>query len=311
MLNIYLKKSTLLALAVGACLQVAQADENRIPIVPVSVVTNTQPNSTPQKIPEAASAGYSGESDDKRDEGSILNSAGTILMRRGVNEIVPVAVHHLNRIVTPFVTPEVKTGANADVSIEDNVIYVATAESTPVTLFINEQGNQDVSLNLTLVPRKIPSREIFLHVEDGVATPNFRGSAKANRWEKSQPYIETIRSLFRGLALGELPQGYRLGKFPNSKPAPGCAMEGLDFTFRGGQQLMGHNLQVSVGVVSNTGERPLEIREAVCGGWDVVAVAAWPTNWLEPGEKAEIYVAERMNRSTKAVSKRPSLLGGQ
>lgn len=301
-----LKTSILLAAAVAIAFQPALAEEDGIPIVPVSAVTNTN-GAPPPKLPVPASDPVQVASPGTE---VVLNSAGTVIMRRGVNELIPVAVHHLNRIVTPFSTPVVKTGANAEVSVEDNVIYVATADTAPVTLFINEEGNQDVSLNLTLVPRRIPAREVFLNVEDGLLAGNGFGSSKADRWERSQPYVETIRTVFRGLALGELPQGYSLGRFPANRQAPNCIMEGLEFKFKGGQLLSGHNMQVSVGVVQNISSSPIEIREAVCGGWDVTAVAAWPNNMLMPGQKSEIYVAERISRTTKATNKRPSLLGG-
>lgn len=301
-----LKKSVLLATAVALVGQAAWADDDGgIPIVPVSAVTGTSGATPPPKlpVPENPQATSTGEEIQ-------LNRAGTIVMRRGVNEIIPVAVHHLNRIVTPFATPVVKTGSSAEVSVEGNVVYVATAEQSPVTLFINEEGNQDISLNLTLVPRRIPAREVFLNLEEGLLANSGFGSSKADRWERSQPYVETIRSVFRGLALGTLPQGYSLGRFPANRQAPNCAMDGLDFKFKGGQLLSGHNMQVSVGVVQNISNEPIEIREAVCGGWDVTAVAAWPNNMLMPGQKSEIYVAERIHRSTKTTNKRPSLLGG-
>jgi conjugal transfer pilus assembly protein TraK len=302
-----LKTTVLLASAVTMAGQFAMADDGGIPIVPVSVVTNTN-GTPPPKIPVPSavpSAPVSSGTD------IAMNDATTIMMRRGVNEIIPVAVHHMNRIVTPFSSPVVKTVANADVSVDANVVYVATGETAPVTLFITEDGNPDVSMNLTLVPRRIPAREVFLTLEESLMMArNSVGSTKADRWERSQPYVETIRTVFRGLALGELPQGYSLARYPASRQAPNCVMDGLAFNFKNGQLLSGHNMQVSVGVVQNTSTAPIEIREAVCGGWDVTAVAAWPNNMLMPGQKSEIYVAERINRSTKSASKRPSLLGG-
>lgn len=296
------KKSALLVIAVSTVIQTAWANEaGMIPIVPVSVVTNMG-STAPAKIPEPGGTHTAGD--------MALNSSSTIVMRRGVNQIIPAAIYHLNRIVTPFIKPIVKTGTGAEVSVEDNVIYVTTADTAPVTLFIYEEGNQDIALNLTLVPRRIPAREVFLDLEDGVMALNGRGNAKAESWEKSQPYVETIRAVFRGLALGDLPQGYSLSKYPTSRATPNCSMDGLNFSFKNGQLLSGHSLQVSVGIVQNTTSRPIEIREAVCGGWEVAAVAAWPNNMLEPGQRSEIYVAERLQRTTKSTSKRPSLLGG-
>lgn len=300
----HIKKKALLALAIAA-FSVQHAAASNIPVVPVGVVTSGGGAAIATKIPTAVT---SPKSDIE------LNSNSVIVMKRGVNEIIPIAIDHLNRIVTPFNTPIVKTGSTADVSIADNVIYVETADAAPVTLFISEDGNHEIALNITLVPRKIPSREVFLKLDENLsfaaaANAGGPGSSKADKWEKSQPYVETIRSIFRGLALGELPQGYSLSKYPNNRSAPSCGMTGLSFNFSGGQLLTGHNMQVSIGVVQNLTNRPIEIRESVCGGWDVTAVAAWPNNMLEPQQRSEIYVAQRLERGGKKTTKRPSLLG--
>lgn len=298
------KKKTLLALALISMAHNLSASEG-IPIVPVGVVTGGGGAAVAPKIPSASSSSVD-------DAGELtLNLNNTVVMRRGVNEIIPVAIYHLNRVVTPFASPVVKTGSGAEVSVEDNVIYVATTDTAPVTLFISEEGNQALALNVTLVPRKIPSREVFLQLADNLITSAGIGNTKADKWEKSQPYVETIRSIFRGLALGELPQGYSLSKYPANRAAPSCSMTGLSFDFKQGQLLSGHNMQVSVGVVKNVSGRPIEIRESVCGGWDVAAVAAWPNNMLEPNQKSEIYVAQRVDRGGKRKVKRPSLLGDQ
>ncbi len=301
-----LKKKAFLALAVSVfSAHYATASEGGIPVVPVGVVTGGGGAAVAPQIPSATTGSAV-------DTGEItLNSNSTVVMQRGVNEIIPVALSHLNRIVTPFAAPVVKTGSGAEVNVEDNVIYVATNDTAPVTLFINEEGNQSLALNITLVPRKIPSREVFLRLAENLITSGGVGSSKADKWEKSQPYVETIRSIFRGLALGELPQGYSLSKYPSNRAGPACNMTGLSFDFKRGQLLTGHNMQVSVGVVQNLSDRPIEIRESVCGGWDVAAVAAWPNNMLEPNQKSEIYVAERVERGGKKTTKRPSLLGDE
>lgn len=49
-----------------------------------------------------------------------------LLMTPGVNELIPVALGHLNRIVTPFESPQVRTTSDAQTQIKGNVVYVAT-----------------------------------------------------------------------------------------------------------------------------------------------------------------------------------------
>ena len=79
-------------------------------------------------------------------------------MTPGVNQLVPVALGHLNRIVTPFAQPRVNTTSQASTEVRDHVIYVAPSEPVPVTLFITEADSEQQALSLTLVPKRIPAR---------------------------------------------------------------------------------------------------------------------------------------------------------
>ncbi len=74
--------------------------------------------------------------------------------------------------------------------------------------------------------------------------------------------------------------------------------------------MMGHHLNVFIGVAQNVSEQPIEFKEALCGSWDVAAVTTWPLNVLESGQKTELYVAKKQKRGIAPTSKRPSLLGG-
>lgn len=244
---------------------------------------------------------------------------GELMMKPGVNQMIPIALGHTNRIVTPFTSPDVTSSVfsvtntgedcgNVCVVIRQNVIYVATSVEYPVTMFVTEKGSQARALSITMLPQKIPPREVFLKLE-GVDTAAY-GSQKAEAWEKSQPYIETIRTLFRKLALGEVPQGYAMTQIPKEVSLPNCDHPGVKFDFSKGQYLTGHSLSVFVGVAQNTSSQPLEIKEASCGGWNVAAVTTWPLNVLAPNERTEVYIATKRVRAPDKASQRPSLLGG-
>ncbi len=71
---------------------------------------------------------------------------------------------------------------------------------------------------------------------------------------------------------------------------------------------MGHSLNVYVGVAKNETSAPVEIKEAMCGSWDVAAVAAFPNVILEPGQKTEIYVVKKVGATQEIQNYRPSLL---
>ena len=196
----------------GAGIAVADDFNDEIPDVPASVMRS-----------DNSPAG----------NGEAIHDEPVITVKQGNNYIVPIAIAHPNRIVTPFSNPEVistsLTGMKADgscseICIKDNVVYVATNKQVPVTMFVNEKGNESASISLTLVPKKIPPREIALKFENqNQFMAKQTGSKEAEAWEQDQPYIETLKKLLRSIALNEIPSGYtvhNLGK--DSADTPIC-----------------------------------------------------------------------------------------
>lgn len=273
--------------------QVSQ--EPKIPTVAANVMTNGVPRPLGSTTKTPVSIGNHADS--------------RLVMQPGVNQIVPIAVGHLNRLVTPFAQPVARTGSTATHEIEQNVVYVGTDVEEPVTVFITEQGDQSRAFSLTLVPQRIPPRELFLTFSDSFQMAGIQhANRNAEKWEMNQPYVDTIRSLFRHIALGEVPQGYSISGISSNVPRPNCQMPGLSFDFNQGQMLVGHSLSVIVGVARNVSGTPIEFKEAACGNWDVAAVAAWPRNILNPGQKTEVYIARKVQRSVGNTTKRPSLV---
>ncbi|MBT6700463.1 MAG: conjugal transfer protein TraK [Gammaproteobacteria bacterium] len=237
-----------------------------------------------------------------------LMARSKIPMEPGVNEIIQVAVGHLNRIVTPYLEPKITTSSPATTEIRDNVLYIGSTEESPLTLFITEKGSEEQALSLTLIPRKIPPREIFLRLKNNSSTQVLH-SKRAEKWERSQPYISTIEKLFKNLALGELPSGYRFMQ-SSVEVHPKCRQTGMKFMFDSGQIVAGHNLIVHIGVIENTSPDPIEFIESTCGNWDVAAVSSFPKIALNPGELTEVYVAKKRHYKKEIKVKRPSLLLG-
>jgi len=207
----------------------------------------------------------------KRDTPEIPTTPQTIQVAPGVNEIIPVAVGHLNRIVTPFDKPHVRTVSQATTQIEGNVLYVATPDEIPVALYITPGETEDFALSLTLAPRKIPPREVRLtldavHYQKLTALQNAAGlngqdDKSGNPSQSSQDYMADIKAVFRALALMRTPKGYAL-RNPTSTETIHCSQPGL-FTHTG-QALEGRNRVLLVGVARNTGTSPLEIDERSC-----------------------------------------------
>ncbi len=274
-----------LIMAGGLLLSAVTVAHPDLPSVPPSVLT------VPDTKPESTSA----------------HEPSTLVMTPGVNQLVPVALGHLNRLVTPFAEPRVNTTSQASTEVRDQVIYVAPSEPVPVTLFITEADSEQRALSLTLIPKRIPARELVLTLAPGALPTGHRpAGSKAAHWERQQPYIQRLRDLFRHLALGEVPPGYRLDPVVSLSPA--CRQAGLAFDFHRGQTVTGHRLRVQVGLMTNTSDQVLEFVESHCGAPDVLAVTSWPYTLLEPGQSAEVYVTRRGEPEPPRQPPRPSLL---
>jgi len=227
-------------------------------------------------------------------------------IKPGVNEIVKVAISHLNRFVTPFENPEIKTQASRYTSeISDNVVYFGTDTEEPVTIFIKEKGSEDQAISLTLIPLKIPPREITLKFPES-SQFNFVGTTKAKRWEEAQPYIATIEQMLKAVALSEIPKGYKISQ-PTGE-LPGCRQTGLNFDFKNGQTLVGSHFDIQVGVATNVTNTPIEFVNDTCGDWNVAAVSAFPRQVLNSGEQTEVYVVVKKDQQKATTQKRKSLV---
>lgn len=220
----------------------------------------------------------------------------------GINQLIPISVGHYNRIVTPFDDPFINTVSEATIEVHKNVLYVATPDEYPVTLFISPDiDDESIAISLTLAPKKIPPVEAVLKLNDEtVATMPTR--TKAKKWEESQPYVDGILATMRKIALGDMPEGYVMGNYRQKDPYPTCIQKGMKYNFVDGQVLRGHHYTVLVGVAENATNVPLEVNEFACIDGAIVASASWPHAFLEPGQKTEMYVM--MKKQAKPVEAR-------
>jgi len=272
----------------------ARAGQVELPSVPAAVL---------------AAADGSGEAPPARrppDAGERPREPGSLLVEAepGVNQIVPIALGHLNRIVTPFAHPRVHTSSAASTRIDGPVIYLATGDAEPVSLFVTAAGSEAVAISLTLVPRRIPPREIRLRLA-GAPAP-LAGGAEGRA---ATAQVARLRGVLRALALGQVPAGFALRA---AHPGEGvrCAQAGL--RARLGQVLEGHGLWLLVALLENGGDDPLELDETACtaaSAGALVAAAGWPRVWLAPGERTELYLALRPPARRSPERERPSLAG--
>jgi len=238
-------------------------------------------------------------------------SAQHIQVKPGINELMPIAVGHLNRLVTPFDNPVVTTTSQATTSTKGKIVYVATSDETPVTLYITPGDNQDIALSLTLIPKRIPAREIHLNLDkDSVKQlaklQQQTTSANGKSTDKEQEYITQLKKLFRDLGLQKTPPGFSL-RDPNKTETIQCLQDRLQI--RTGQVLEGQDMLILIGIARNSELASVEVDERACATTkdDVLAVAAWPKVVLAPSESTELYVAIRRSPEESTVF-RPSLL---
>ena len=240
-----------------------------------------------------------------------LNYANDIEVESGQNYIIPISNGHVNRIVTPFENPNIATTNSANIEVRKNIIYVGSLSQSAITLFITEKGVEGDSIGLTLVPRKMPSREVRLTFKGYQGkSRSFASTQRAKKWEESQPYIDTLKKAFRGIALGQIPRGYVMDKTDPLQQLPSCQQDDLWFRFDGGQTITGHNIVMLIGLAKNNTTRPIEFKPESCGDWNVIAVSSFPHTVLEPGQKTEVYVAMKRYVEKPASLERPSLLDG-
>ncbi|MDO9105798.1 MAG: type-F conjugative transfer system secretin TraK [Methylovulum sp.] len=287
---------------------IAPATSNTVEALPLPESPNsaTSPSAMPIELPPV--------------DASVLKAANQsatsvapqyLQVRPGINELMPIALGHLNRLVTPFDNPVVTTTSQATTRTQGKIVYVATADETPVTLYITPGDNQDIALSLTLIPKRIPAREIHLSLDKDTyqvlaKLQQQTTAASGKTADKEQEYITTLKKLFRDLGLQKTPAGFSL-RDPDQAESIHCQQDRVQI--RTGQVLEGQELLVLVGVARNTGLSPVEFDERACATTqdEVLAVAVWPKVVLGAKEATELYVVIR-RPADETITLRPSLL---
>lgn len=307
-------KKTLVLSAVLAVFTSGSLLADEIPAISISALSNAN-----KEVGKAPPIGNRKTNTDDSRVRLTVNNSGDLFVKSGVNQIVPIAYGHTNRIVTPFDNPEVVSsslsvgGTAPEVSIRDNVVYIATIKEVPLTMFINEKGDQDQSISLTMIPRRIPPKDINIYFDStsrGGFNSYYKENLVAKKFETSADYVQTLRNLLRTIALGEIPTGYKLQDVSYKDRTPYCKPSKIKVNFKQGQVMRGHNFDVYIGVATNKSNSRVEFDEQSCSNDDVAAVSAYNKVVLNPKDKTEVYVVIRKEQRQKSkVTKRRSLIG--
>ncbi|WP_252180171.1 type-F conjugative transfer system secretin TraK [Endozoicomonas sp. 4G] len=225
----------------------------------------------------------------------------------GQQQPVTLSRLHLNRIVTPFAAPQIRTIDQADIRIEGSVIYLSSQQEEPFVVYITPHDNEAHALSLLVTPLDVPPKEIQLSLSKQWQQKINHNKALAKRFEEASDYQQAITEVLSKLVKGQIPEGYELSVLHQSN-VQHCQQDGLIFDFSKGQQVQGHHFSVLVGTVRNTTEKLLTFHEKNCQGSHTAAVAMWPNNTLHPGQRRELFILLNTPDYESAPAVRPSLL---
>lgn len=240
-----------------------------------------------------------------------------VLVSPGANTLIPISKGQINRLVTPFEKPIVQTVSEAAITASGNAIYVTPHTDQPITMFVTPDEDESIALSLTLLPQTVPPIQANLILAQNLpgGRKGLAGNAgastnteEASKWERSQPYMDSLRGILRDMALGTLPPGYSFGALPSGTSIPACAQPGMKFDFSKSQLITGHDFRIYVAVAQNISPRTLEFDHSACTHPYRAAVSSWPHEILEPGQKTEVFLVTRVPVDRPDRSSRPSLL---
>ena len=225
----------------------------------------------------------------------------------GQQQPVTLSRLHLNRIVTPFTAPQIRTIDQADIRIEGSVIYLSSQQEEPFVVYITPHNSETHALSLLVTPLDVPPKEIQLTLSKQWQQKLHHNREAAKRFEEAGDYLNTITEVLSTLVKGQVPEGYELGK-PHKVNLQPCQQDGLTFNFAAGQQIQGHHFNVLVGTARNITEKPVTFHEHHCHSRNVSAVSMWPKNTLYPGQQRELFILFHASEPESAPLVRPSLL---
>ncbi|MEA3642597.1 MAG: type-F conjugative transfer system secretin TraK, partial [Lamprobacter sp.] len=269
--------------------------------------------------------------DSNPDEPAVLAlGPRTITVAPGANAILELAIDHLNRIVTPFERPSVRTVSDLSTEVEGKVVYVATASEVPATLYISAGDASGTTIALTLAPRRVPPREIRLQVPGYRAaqtspktpaqtapapqpepTPVALSPARSALWQQPLPYLQTLTAALRDLARGEVPEGFRPGSV-RSEDRLRCEAHGLRASDL--EVHKGEHLTLLKATLRYSGQEPLGMTPHHCrprGNAVIAAQATWPRTELRNGEETQLLLALRTGESVVPLPAGPGLTATQ
>lgn len=204
------------------------------------------------------------------------------------NELVYISQTQLNKISTPFDSPQGIDSSGATLKAVGQDLYLQPVNDKPLTVYITDGGTGQ-SIGLTLVPKaNLPAQSIVLQPDAPVSS----AQAKAEM-EESVPsdYVSRINSTIKQLALGKTPSGFTRSRLPRSLAVNGEILVEPQYKFAGS------TYDLFTYKVQSTSAVPIEMKEESFYTEVVRAVAFFPSAMLQHGEETMVYViADRVKK---------------
>lgn len=219
----------------------------------------------------------------------------------------------LNRIVTPYAHPIVRTTSPVKLETVGQSVFVALAatRTEPVALYIMDANDDLNSISLMLDAKDVGPVEITLQQAGatGAGGAIYRlDRAAASKLETGSSHDASLTKILKIVADGKVPPGFSFRAYGSGDAMPQCRQEGLAIVPR--QVMEGANMTVYVGAMTDATDKPIEFQESECATEGVTAVASWPGPLVQPGQSTEVYVVVRKGGSPSMRGARPSALAG-
>ena len=228
--------------------------------------------------------------------------------------MIPVGQGLMNTFSTNLSMLNAKTNDETSTyEIDEGYLYITVNTENPISLVLYEEGVLESQVSITLVPVPAPPTlvEIEFNLTDAmvIKAEDYRKEYELNERILSQsqpiqannPYQQFISDLFLPVARGDITRGFALTpNIPDENRFP-CAMSIYHETK---QRLVSGKHVIDVVHVVNDSEKTYQVREEMCLGRYIKAVALFEKAYLQPGEESELYIL-RDKQAEEKESRRP------
>lgn len=197
------------------------------------------------------------------------------------NELIYIALSQLNKISTPFESPQIIDSSGATLKAVGQDLFLQPANEKPFTVYISDGGTGQ-SIGLTLVPKvNLPAQAIALQPD----TPATSAHAKAEVEETvASDYVSRINVTIKQLALGKTPPGYTRSRLARSVAVNESLVIEPQYKYAGSTyDIFSYKVRSIVA-------SPIEMREESFYSDTVRAVAFFPSALLQQSEETMVYV---------------------